>query len=83
MSKEIMIMGLRVVAASAHHWHRPVILCNARPEDPEHDNGKKGKEGFEEGAIDPVVGTLTDVDADHVLEYLADGEEKGGSEEVD
>lgn len=61
---------------------RPIVLGNAGPEDPDHHDGQEGEERFKKGAVDFALGPGTDVLTDHVLEYLADSEQKGGSEEV-
>ena len=63
--------------------HGPVVLGDAGPVDPDHDDGEEGEEGFEEGAVDLGMGGEADVDADDVLEDLADGEKEGGGEKID
>lgn len=63
-------------ARSSDSWHRPVVLGNARPEDPDHHNGEKCEKGFKETAVDLAAGACADMDADNVLEDLSDREEK-------
>ena len=63
--------------------HGPVVLGDAGPEYPDHDDGEQGEESGEETAVDGAVRAVADVHADHVLEDLADGEEEAGSGEVD
>ena len=74
-------MLLCIITAS-RRWYGPVVFRNAAPENPDHDDGEEGEEGFEEGAIDLAVCAVADVDADDVLEDLAEGEEEGGCDEV-
>ena len=74
-------LALGVAASGCRHW--PVVLGDAGPEYPDHDNGEQGEEGGEETAVDGAVRAVADVHADHVLEDLADGEEEAGSGEVD
>ena len=71
------------VGASCGSRHGPVVFCDARPEDPGHDDGQQSEESREEAAVDCAVGTNADVHADDVLEDLADGEEESGGAEVD
>ena len=70
------------VGASCGCGHGPVVFGDAGPEDPDHDDGEQGEEGREEAAVDGAVRAVADVHADHVLEDLADGEEKTGGTEV-
>jgi hypothetical protein len=62
------------VGASCGCGHWPVVLGDAGPEDPDHDDGEQGEKGGEETAVDGTVRAVADVHADHVLEDLADGE---------
>jgi hypothetical protein len=71
------------VGASCGSRHGPVVFRNARPEDPDHDDGQQGKEGREESAVDGAVRAVADVHANNVLEDLADGEEDSGGTKVD
>lgn len=66
--------------ADGRHW--PVVLGDARPEDPDCHDGQEGEERLEEAAVDLAVGAVADVDAGDVLEDLADGEEEGCTDEV-
>jgi hypothetical protein len=43
------------VGASCGSRHGPVVFCDARPEDPDHDDGQQGKEGREEATVDGTV----------------------------
>ena len=70
------------VGASCGCRHWPVVLGDAGPEYPDHDDGEQGEEGGEETAVDGAVRAVADVHADHVLEDLADSEEKTGSSEI-
>jgi hypothetical protein len=70
------------VSASCGCGHWPVVLGDAGPEHPDHDDGEQSEEGGEKTAVDGAVRAVADVHADHVLEDLADGEEKAGSGEV-
>ena len=54
--------------------HRPIVLGDARPEDPDHYYREEREQGLEEPAVDLAVGALANVDADNVLEDLSDGE---------
>lgn len=63
--------------------HGPVVLGDAGPEYPDHDDGEQSEEGGEEAAVDGAVRAVADVHADYVLEDLADGEEEAGGGEVD
>lgn len=56
-------------------WHRPVILGDARPEDPDHDHGKERKQGLEKTTVDLARGSRADVDTDDILEDLSNCEE--------
>lgn len=71
------------VGAAYGGRHGPVVLCDARPEDPNHDDGEQGEESREEAAVDGAAGAGADVHADHVLEDLADGEKESGDAQVD
>jgi len=88
-----MLFGFRFFLARAQHarlgvgasggcGHWPVVLGDAGPEDPDHDDGEQGEKGGEETAVDGTVRAVADVHADHVLEDLADGEEETGGSEV-
>jgi len=88
-----MLFGFRFFLARAQHarlgvgasggcGHWPVVLGDAGPEDPDHDDGEQGEEGGEEATVYGAVRAVADVYADHVLEDLADGEEKAGGGEV-
>jgi hypothetical protein len=70
------------VSASCRGRHWPVVFGDAGPEDPDHDDGEQSEESREEAAVDGAVGAVADVYADHVLEYLADGEKEGSANEV-
>lgn len=70
------------VRASCGCGHGPVVFGDAGPEYPDHDDGEQGEQGREETAVDGAVRAVADVHADHVLEDLANGEEKTGSGEV-
>lgn len=71
------------VGASCGSRHGPVVFCDARPEDPDHDDGQKGKESREKSAVDRTVRAVADVHANNVLEDLADREEDSGGTKVD
>jgi len=71
------------VGASCRSRHGPVVFRDARPEDPDHDDGQQGEESREEAAVDGTVGAVTDVHTNNVLEDLADGEEDSSGTEVD
>jgi hypothetical protein len=71
------------VGASCGSRHGPVVFRDARPEDPDHDDGQQREESREEAAVDGTVGAVADVHADNVLEDLADGEEDSSGAEVD
>jgi len=71
------------VGAFCRSRHGPVVFCDARPEDPDHDDGQHGEESREESAVDGTVRAVADVHADNVLEDLADGEEESGGTKVD
>ena len=67
----------------ASDWHWPIILGNARPEEPYEDDRDKCEKGLEERAIDFTVGAVADVDWDDILEDLADGEEDRCRDKID
>lgn len=66
----------------AGRGRRPVILCNTRPKDKDHDDGEEGEERLKEASVDLAVGAVADVDADNELKDLGDGKEDGGGYEV-
>jgi hypothetical protein len=70
-------------ARSSDSWHRPVVLGDARPEDPDHHNGEECEKSLKETTVDLAAGACTDVDADNVLEDLSDSKEDDCAEEVD
>lgn len=76
-------MQLSSVGATRGGRHGPVIFGDTGPEDPDHDNRKKGEQGGEESAVDCAVGAVADVHTDHVLEDLANGEKETGGGKVD
>lgn len=49
----------------------PVVLCDAGPKYPNHDNGKKGEEGFEERSVDFAMRAVTNVYTNDKVEDLA------------
>ena len=63
-----------ISARASNSWHRPVVLGDARPEDPDHHDRKEREKGLEETTIDLARGASADVDADNVLEDLSNGE---------
>ena len=71
------------VGASCGSRHGPVVFCDARPEDPDHDDGQHGEKSREEAAVDGTVRACADVHADNVLENLADGKKESGGAKVD
>jgi len=77
--RESTVLG---VCATCGGGHGPVVLGDARPEDPDHDDGEEGEERFEEAAVDLPSRACADVWADDVLEDLADGKEEHGAGEV-
>jgi hypothetical protein len=70
------------VCATRGGRHGPVVFGDARPEDPDHDDGEQCEESREETAVDGTVRAVADVHADHVLKDLADGEEESSCAEV-
>jgi hypothetical protein len=71
------------VSAPCGSRHGPVVFRDARPEDPDHDDGEHGEESRKKAAVDGTVGAVADMHANNVLEDLADGEEDSSGAEVD
>lgn len=67
---------------SGHRGHWPVVLGNAGPKHPDHDNGQEREERFKQSSVDLAVGTVADVDADDVLENLGNGEQQGSRDKI-
>lgn len=64
------------------HRHRPVVLCYAAPEDPNHHDRQQREERLEQRTVDFPIGALADVGADDEGKDLADCEEQSGGSEV-
>lgn len=63
--------------------NRPVILGDTAPENPNHDNGEKREQCFEQSTVDFAVGCLAEMGADDKVEDLSNGEQKTSSAEID
>ena len=57
------------VCASSHCW--PVVLSNARPKDPDHDNRQQSEESLEKSTINLPACPLANMFADNVVEDLS------------
>ena len=62
-----------VVSSSSWHW--PIILCDTRPEYPNHDYGHESEEGLEKGAVDFSGSSVTDIFTDSELKNLGNSKE--------
>lgn len=65
---------LIVVCSAGKRRHRPVILRDTAPEDPNHDHGQQSEEGLEQSAVDLPICRLAEVGADHIVKDLPNGE---------
>ena len=72
------LLGVRVARI-----HRPVVLGDARPEQPDQDHGDQGEESLEQGAVDRARGAVANVRADDKVEDLSQCEGNGRAGEVD
>ena len=72
-----------ICARSSDSRHRPVVLGDTRPEDPDHHNRKKCEKSLEETTVDLAASARADMDADDILEDLSDSEEESSAEEID
>lgn len=70
---------LRVSVAGIH---RPVVLGDARPEQPDEHDRHEGEEGLKEGAVDLARGAVADVRADDKVKHLPRREGDRGDEQV-
>jgi hypothetical protein len=73
---------LIIGSGACHSRHGPVILSDARPEHPDHDDCEQGEERLKQPTVDLAIGALADVHTDYVLENLSDSEQDGGTQEV-
>lgn len=64
------------------HRHWPIVLGDAGPEDPYSDDREEGEQGFEHRSIDFAVSSITDMDTDHVVEDLSNGEQESCRKQV-
>ena len=68
-------LACEIRAFILHGGHRPVVLGDAGPEQPERDDGQQGEERLEHGTVDPTIRCAAKMCADDVLKYLANGEQ--------
>ena len=69
-------------ARASNCRHRPVILGDTRPEDPDHYYRKQREERLEQATVDFARGAGADVDADNILEDLSNSEEQSCAKEI-
>lgn len=72
-----------MVRASGCYRHRPIVFGDAAPEAPYCTNCQKSEKCLEQCAVNLAAGGVAEVNADHVFEDLSDGEQQGGSSQVD
>ena len=69
--------GMRLATFDVEKQERSltyIILCDARPEYPQHDHGEKCEERFEKSTVNFMICPLANMGAYYVLKNLTDSE---------